>query len=163
MRPPPAARGVPRPDRSNGARAFDGLAASATRLHGFVPARRHEPWRQIGQGGKHEQPLPGVAVGNLQQASGLCRVGIGVHRADVRRSVDGEPRATEHQEVEIKLARAPAPAVASPECTLEFLQSGEEIRCAGFRIGSARDVEGDCRVPEFGLVGHTDGRGGVQT
>ena len=62
------------------------------------------------------------------------------------RSLDGDPMATEDEQVEIELARPPAFAVAAPERPLELLQGDEEGQRPGNRIGSPSHVESHATV-----------------
>jgi hypothetical protein len=85
----------------------------------------------------------------------ICRFG-GILRPGFRRSLDCDPVATEDEQVEIELARAPPLAIATPERTLELLQGDEEGDGAAGRVRSARDVDGDDRVAERRLVDDAD-------
>ena len=108
--------------------------------------------------------MPGLGMRHLQRAStAFAGSVVGVERASLRRPFDGEARPTEHQEVEIELARAPALARRRrPNVALEILERDEEVGRAGRRVGAGRDVERDDRVAEVGLVGDADRGGRVQ-
>ena len=77
-------------------------------------------------------------------------------------ALERQPRPTEHEEVEVELARPPALSILAPERSLELLQGDEESRRAGCRIRPRRDVEGDDGVAERGLVDDADGLGRVE-
>ena len=85
-----------------------------------------------------------------------------VIRAGLGRPLDGDPVATEQQQVEVELARPPAGALPAPERPLQLLERDEQRDGPGRRIRAGRHVELDRRVPELGLVGHADGRRRVE-
>ena len=80
----------------------------------------------------------------------------------VGRPLDRDPRPTEDEQVEVELARAPAPSLPAPEGALERLELGQERQRPGRRVGSGRRVDRDDGVAELGLVGDADRRGRVQ-
>ena len=101
-------------------------------------------------------------MGNLEQPRRALRIAVGVERAGGRRAIDRQPRPAEDEQVEIELARAPAPPLAPPEGAFEPLERDEQGGRAGGRIGATRDVEGDDGVPELGLVLDPDRPAGVE-
>ena len=70
----------------------------------LAPARRHETGRQVGQGREHEQPRPGLGVGDLEEAAGLGRIERGVDRASAGRALHRQACVPEEQQVEVELA-----------------------------------------------------------
>ena len=86
---------------------------------------------------------------DLQQLRGLRRVGEGVIGARTGRALDADPRAAEHEQVEVELARAPPAARPAPERPLELLEVGEELECATRGFLARRDVERDDGVAEI--------------
>ncbi len=101
-------------------------------------------------------------MGHLEQLYRPVRVGVRIERAAGRRATDRQARPAEDEQIEIELARAPAPALAPPEGALEPLEGDEQRRRSGGRIGAGRDVECDDRVPELGLIGYPDRRRRVE-
>jgi hypothetical protein len=99
---------------------------------------------------------------HLEQLGGLGRVGGRVERPSVRRTIDGEPGAPEDEQVEVEFARTPASSDPPAGRSLEVLERDEQGRRTGGRIGAGRDVEGDDRIAELGLVGHADRRRRIQ-
>lgn len=99
---------------------------------------------------------------DLEQLRGLGRVGRRVERASGRRSFDGDARPPERQEVEIELARAPAPSLPAPERALERLERDQDGQRARLGVETARDFECDDSVAELRLVGHADRRRGIE-
>ena len=99
---------------------------------------------------------------DLEQPCRLRRIRLRLDRAGLGRAVDREPGATEDEQVEVELARTPAPPAAAPEVALEALQRREERRRARRRIRACRNVERDDRVAEVGLIGDADRGGDVQ-
>ena len=92
----------------------------------IAPAGRHEPRREVGQRREDEQAASRRRVRDLEQPRRLGRVGLGVDRAGVGRTFDGEPCPTEDQQVEVELARAPAPPPPPAELALEILERREQ-------------------------------------
>ncbi len=129
LKPEPTATvRVPPRDRPDRVRTFDGGPLAPARLDRLVPARRNESRREIGQRREHEQPLPGVPMRDLEQPRRLRRIGLGLDRAGLGRAVDREPGSAEDEQVEVELARTPAPPTPAPEVALEALQRREERR-----------------------------------
>lgn len=63
---------------------------------------------------------------------------------------------SEHEDVEVDLARSPSCAPLTPERTLDVLEVHEELEGRRFWfIRAGRRVEGDHRVSEVGLVRDT--------
>ena len=151
---PTAGRRVPRPGDPDGVGTLRrGLPASRG-LDRLAPAGRHEPGREIGQRREHEQPPRGVAMRDLEQPGRPGGIDVGIDGPRLRRPLDGEPGATEHQQVEVQLARPPSPPPLTAELALDVLEPGEELE--GRRSpdpGRAGHVERDDRVAEVGLVG----------
>ncbi len=56
-----------------------------------VPARRHQPRGEVGQRGEHEQPLPEVAMGDLQQSRGPGRIHARRQASERRAAAPGRP------------------------------------------------------------------------
>jgi hypothetical protein len=97
-------------------------------------------------------------MGHDEQTIGLA----GIERDSFRRSSDGEPRSTEHEQVEVELPRTPALALDATERALQLLERDEEGDRPGRGIRAGRDVEADDRVPERGLVDTADGGRDIQ-
>jgi hypothetical protein len=127
-----------------------------------LPAGRNESRREIGKRREHEQPLPGVPMWDLEQPCRLRGIGLGVDRAGLGRAIDRELGAAEEEQVQVELARTPAPPAAAAEAALEALHRREETRRARRRVRAGRHVERRNRVAEFRLIGDPDRRGGVQ-
>jgi hypothetical protein len=124
----------------------------------LTPAGRREPGSQVGERREDEEPLPRLWVRHFEEPGDLVRI----RRPALRWAVDREPRSAEYEEVEIELARTPAPPPLPPERALERLQGSEQGLRAGLRVGPGRHVQGDDRVVELGLIGHADGCRQVQ-
>ena len=122
--PPASGRRVPRPGDAHRIGALRGSLPASRGRHGLTPPGRHEARRQVGQRREHEQPPRRVAMRDLEQTRGPRRIHLGVDRARLRRPLEGEPGATEHQQVEVQLARAPAPARTTSEVALQVLEPG---------------------------------------
>ena len=125
----------------------------------LAPAGRTEAGGEVGQRGEHEQALPGARMGDLEPLDRRLR---GVVAPGGGRALDLIGMAAEDEQVEVELAGAPALAVLPPEGALDRLEREQQGQCAGLRVGTGRDVEGDDRVAEVRLIRDADGRRGVQ-
>jgi hypothetical protein len=97
-------------------------------------------------------------MGHDEEPVGLAPI----ERQALGRPIQGQPRAAEHEQVEVELARPPALPIASAERPLELLEGDQESRRPRRRIGPGGDVKGDDRVAERGLVDDPDRRRDVQ-
>ena len=122
-----------------------------------MPARGNESWREVGERGEDEKPLPGEPMRD-DEIGGLRRV----PRPGGERAIDVDPVATEDEHVEVELARPPALAITSPEGPLELFERHEQGDRAGGRVGSRRHIERGNRVAELGLVDDADRLGRVE-
>jgi hypothetical protein len=66
------------------------------------------------------------------------------------------------EQVEIELARRPAPSVAAAEGPLDAFEGGQQPQGSRGGVRAGGEVEGDDSVPELRLVGHPDGRRGIE-
>ena len=128
-------------------RALNRLAAPPSGLDGFGPARRDEARREIGQRREDKQALLGEPVRD-DEVGWAGRIG----RTCFRRSLDVDPVATEHEEVEIQLAGTPTLPIAPPERPLQSLEAYEQRQRASSGIRTERDVDRDDGVAELWLV-----------
>jgi len=86
----------------------------------------------------------------------------GIERHARRRSLDGEPMASEDEQVEIELARSPPATISAAERSLDRLERHEERQRPGRRVRPGGHVERDDRVPEGRLIDDADRRRLVQ-
>jgi hypothetical protein len=121
-----------------------------------VPARRDQAGGQVRDRREDEQPVGHRRMGNLQESGGGSGIEVGGQRQALGRALDAQPRAAEEQQVEVDLARTPAPPLAAPEVPFESLQPDEEVRRARRWRFPRRRVERHGRVQEIGLVDDAD-------
>ena len=100
---------------------------------------------------------------DLEALCGLGRILVCVDRAGRGWPFDIDGMAPEDQQVEVELARSPAPTAAPTGATLEGLEPAEQLerRDGGF-AATDPDVERDGSIPEFWLIGDAPRRGRVQ-
>jgi dipeptidase E len=151
-RAPPPASGVPLPDRPHRVGVVAGCLAAPGGLDRGPPARRHEPRSQVGEGREDEQANGGGRMRHLEELRGLRRVRLGVERPGSRGPLHRDPRPTEHDEIQVELARAPAPPDAASEGALEVLEARQQGQRARCRVRTGRHVECHGGVAELGLV-----------
>ena len=159
---PPATVGVPPRDRLDRVWTFDGDTLQPARLDRLVPARRNESRREVGQRCEDEQPLARVPMRDVEQPRRLRRIGRGLDRAGLGRSIDRKPGSAEDEQVEVELARTPAPPTPAPKTALEHLQRREELGRTDLRVRAGRNVERHDRVAKIGLIGDADRGSRVQ-
>lgn len=138
----------PAGDRTNGVRTLNRLATAASGGDGLVPSGRHQPGRQVGERGEYEEPRGGLPVGHNEQP--ICLAGV--QRKPLGRAGQRKPGAAEDQQVKVDLARPPALAILSPECSLETLERHEQRNPAGCRIRPRGHIQGHDGVPEVRLI-----------
>ena len=113
---PASGRRVPRPGDPHRVGALAGGLPAARRRHRLAPAGRHEARREVGERRQHEQPL-------ARRRDAGPRAGAPPWPDRSRRRASAPPAAarrasrgaTEDQQVEVELARAPAPALPPAE------------------------------------------------
>jgi hypothetical protein len=135
---------------------LDGTTTPRCREGGLPPGWRHEAGGDVGEWREDEQSLAHRRMRHLQKARGGPGIDLGRERCALGRSLDGEAVAAEEQEIEVQLARAPAPALTATELAFEPLERDEQVRGPRSRVGAGWDVEHDDRVQEVGLVGDAD-------
>ena len=101
--------------------------APSPRRDRLVPAGRDEPRREVGQGRQHEQPLPEVAMRDLEQPGGLRRIVRRVERAGLGRPLLADPLAAVDEQVDVQLARTPTPTGASTGLALQVLEGRQQV------------------------------------
>src|SRR5687768_3970311 len=117
---------APCPHRDDGVRPLDHLPRAPSRPDGLVPARRNEAGGEVREWREDEQALTNRGMWDLQETRGRTGVDGGGGGNGVARSLDGQARAAEQEQVEVKLARAPALATPPTERALEILEGDEQ-------------------------------------
>jgi rhodanese-related sulfurtransferase len=147
---------VPGRDRARRLRALQPGPAARGARDGLAPAGWHQAGRQVGERSEDEQSLCRSRVRHDEQpAVGPPDCGR-IERPTRRRPLDRQSMATEHQKVEVELARAPATSSATTERALHALERHEQRDRPGRRIRPGRHLEGHCRIAEGRLVRHAD-------
>ena len=93
---------------------------------------------------------------DLEEAASSARIELRGERRARWGPFDGESVPAEEQEVEVQLARTPAPTHSSAELALEALQRHQQVRRAGGRIRTAGEIERGNRIQEVGLIHDAD-------
>ena len=147
----------PRLRRLGRLRGLRGGLDGAGRVSTVVPQPGGtRPGARSASGARTNRRVAAAACGTSRCLAAFAGSVVGVDRAGVGWSFDRDARPPEHQEVELELARTPAPPMPPAELALQVLEPGEEVEGAGRGIRAGRHVEGDGRVVEVGLVGDAD-------
>jgi hypothetical protein len=154
--------GGPAADRTHGVGTFDAGSALRGGLDPRVPAGRNEPRCEVGERRQDEEPLGHRRMRDLQQPRRSTGVDVRGQRLGGGRTLDGEPRATEQQQVEVELARPPPPATPASGLALEALQLHQQARRANRGVRVAGNVERHGGIQEVRLIGDADGPRPIQ-
>lgn len=127
-----------------------------------MPAGRDETRDEVREWREDEEPVTHRRVRHLEESRRGGRIGGRGERRCLRRAVDRQSGAPEHEQVEVELTRSPATACAPAELAFESLQLDEQACGPGGRIGTGGDIEGNHGVEEVGLVDHADGLGSIE-
>ena len=107
-------------------RAFDDDLPAARGRHRLAPPRGHQAGGEVREGREDEEAVTHRWMRDIEEARG----GTGVDRRGqghaLGRPFDGQPMATEDQQVEVELARAPPPSSTAAERALEVLEGDEQ-------------------------------------